>query len=450
MQNSAGTVPLSNKVEVGLVRAIGTGTLAASIVNLVIGAGIFALPALVVAEIGTAAPFAYLLCSILVGLVFLCFAEAGSRVAGSGGAYACVEAAFGPLAGFLVSTLLWFGVGVLSCAAISNVIADTLASVWPWTGHLSVRFLLLFLLFGGLAAINVAGVRSASRFVVLNTAVKLVPLLIFVATGLPAIDWDNLALETWPPLENLGATSLLLFFAFGGAELALTPSGEVQDPPRTVPRAILLGLGGVLGLYISVQGVAQGVLGPELAQHRGAPLAAAAERVLGSGGRFLLVLGASLSIFATLSGSLLATPRALFAAAEDGLLPARLAAIHPRFRTPHIAIIVFAALSYAFAITGTFRALAVVSSASVLLIYFAVSLSVLGLRRRNVQATQQMFCIPGGPFVPLLSCGVVLWLLSHAARAEVLGLSLLLLVASAVYGARLVWRKPTRSTQRRC
>jgi basic amino acid/polyamine antiporter, APA family len=100
-----------------------------------------------------------------VGLVFLCFAEAGSRVAGSGGAYACVEAAFGPLAGFLVSTLLWFGVGVLSCAAISNVVADTLASAWPWTGQPSVRFLLLFFLFGGLAAINVAGcVQRRSLF----------------------------------------------------------------------------------------------------------------------------------------------------------------------------------------------------------------------------------------------------------------------------------------------
>lgn len=414
---------------------------------MVFGAGIFALPALVVAEIGTAAPFAYLLCSILVGLVFLCFAEAGSRVTGSGGAYACVEAAFGPLAGFLVSTLLWFGVGVLSSAAISNVIANTLASAWPWTGHASVRFLLLFLLFGGLAAINVAGVRSASRFVVLNTAVKLIPLLLLIATGLPAIRWDNLALKAWPPLENFSATSLLLFFAFGGAELALTPSGEVQDSSRTVPRAILLGLGGVLALYLSLQGVAQGVLGMELAQHKGAPLAAAAERVLGSGGRSLLVLGATLSIFATLSGSLLATPRALFAAAQDGLLPACLAAVHPRFRTPHIAIIVFAVLSYAFAITGTFRKLAVLSSVSVLLIYFAVSLSVLGLRRRNVQASQEVFRISGGPVVPLLSCAVVLWLLSHAARAEVLGLSLLLLVASAVYLVRLVWRKPSHSTQ---
>src|SRR5206468_4294493 len=142
-----------------------------------------------------------------------------------------------------------------------------------------------------------------------------------------------------------------------------------------------------------------------------------------TGGRLLLILGATLSIFATLSGSLLATPRALFAAAEDGLLPACLAAVHPRFRTPYIAIIVFAVLSCTFAITGTFRALAVVSSASVLLIYLAVSFSVLGLRRRKGQASQQLFCIPGGPLVPVLSCAVVLWLLSHAARAEVLGLS---------------------------
>jgi basic amino acid/polyamine antiporter, APA family len=255
--------------------------------------------------------------------------------------------------------------------------------------------------------------------------------------------------KTWPPLENLGGTSLLLFFAFGGAELALTPSGEIQDPSRTVPRAILIGLGGVLALYLSVQAVAQGVLGMELAQHKGAPLAAAAERVLGSAGRSLLVLGATLSIFATLSGSLLATPRALFAAAQDGLLPASLAAIHPRFRTPYVAIIAFALLSYGFAVTGTFRQLAVLSSASVLLIYFAVSLSVLGLRRRKVQASQQMFCIPGGPLVPLLSCTVVLWLLSHAARTEVLGLSLLLLVASAVYGVRRACKRPTRNTQLR-
>jgi hypothetical protein len=155
--NSAGAAP-ATRGESWLVRAIGKDP-CTSIVN-----GYWRwlpLPALMVAEIGTAAPFAYLLCSILVGLVFLCFAEAGSRVEGSGGAYACVEAAFGPLAGFLVSTLLWFGVGVLSCAAISNVIADTLANAWPWTGHASARFLFLFLLFGGLAAINVAGVRSA-------------------------------------------------------------------------------------------------------------------------------------------------------------------------------------------------------------------------------------------------------------------------------------------------
>ena len=420
----------------GLVRAIGTAALAANVANLVVGAGIFVLPALVAVQVGPGAIYAYIVCAVLIGLVFLCFAEAGSRVHSSGGAYAYVETAFGPFAGFLTLALFWVGFSMLSDAAIANVLVLALATVVPELGQTVPRAVFLAVLFGGLASLNIVGVRQGARFVMFITVVKLVPLVLVAVLGMTAVRPEYLLPGELPPLAGLGGATLLLFFAFGGAESALTPSGEIRNPERTVPRGMLLGLGGVLVLYLALHGSAQGVLGPELTAHLDAPLAATAERVLGSWGGLLLVAAAALSIFGALSGDLLASPRAAYAAARDGLLPRWLAAVHPRFRTPHVAIIVFAGLSCTIAITGAFRPLAVVSSAALLVVYLAVSLSVLELRRRDVRTSAEVFLVPGGPAVPLLSSLVVLWVLSHSAADEAIGLGILLLLAAAAYFTR--------------
>src|SRR5688500_4114894 len=317
----------------GLVRAIGVPGLAANAINLTVGAGIFALPAAVAAQLGPAAIVAYLVCALAVCLVFLCFAEAGSRVSRSGGAYAYVEAAFGPYAGFLVGTLLWFGFGVLSDAAIANVLVDSLASMAPWVGSPVPRAIVMIGIFAALALINVRGVRQGARFAVGVTLVKLLPLLILIVGGAFAIRAEHLAWTGLPPVEGIGAASLLLFFAFGGAETALTASGEIRDPARTVPRGILLGIAGILLLYLGLQTVAQGVLGPDLPRAQAAPLATTADRVFGGWGRALLVAGAVLSVFGNIAGDVLAMPRALYASARDGVLPLALARVHPRFQT---------------------------------------------------------------------------------------------------------------------
>jgi len=433
--DSAGTNARPTTEE-GLVRAIGVRTLALNIVNLVVGAGIFVLPGIVAAQLGSAAILAYLVCSAAVGLVFLCFAEAGSRVSRSGGAYAYVEVAFGPFAGFLVSALLWFGWAILGDAAIAIALVKTVALAFPWIGSPLPRALFLIGLFGSLAAVNVVGVRQGVRLAVFNTFAKLVPLLMLVAAGAFAIHWRNLVFTEWPALQSIGSTSLILFFAFAGAESALTSSGEIEDPARTVPRGLLLGIGGVLALYLCVHGVAQGVLGAELARNTEAPLAATAERVLGGWGSGLLLLGAGVSIFGTLSVDMLVSPRALFAAARDGLLPARLGSVHPKFNTPHVAIVCHAIVACGFALSGTFKALAIVSSASLLLIYLGCCLAVLELRRRDVRSSTKVFRMAGGPTVPILSSLVVIWLLSHTTRTEAIGLGLLLLAASALYALR--------------
>lgn len=429
------TAPAAESGE-GLVRAIGVRTLAANGVNLTIGAGIFALPAAVAVQLGPAAILAYLVCALAICLVFLCFAEAGSRVSRSGGAYAYVEVAFGPYVGFLTGVLLWFGFGVLSDAAIANVLVDSLASVAPWAGTPVPRAALMIAMFATLALINVRGVRQGARFAVGVTLVKLLPLVILVLGGVFAIRGEHLAWPGLPPLESIGAASLLLFFAFGGAETALTASGEIRDPARTVPRGILLAVAGILLLSLSLQIVAQGVLGPELRQAGATPLAATADRVFGGWGQLLLIAGAALSAFGNIAGDVLAMPRALFASARDGLLPMTLARVHPRFQTPHLAIVAYAMMGAFFSVTGAFRQLAIYASASVLVIYLTVCLATIVLQRRDVRLSGEPFRLAGGPLIPLLGAALVTWLLLHATRQEVLGIGAGLLIASVAYALR--------------
>jgi hypothetical protein len=184
---------------------------------------------------------------------------------------------------------------------------------------------------------------------IVNTIAKLVPLLLLAVVGLFAINRDYLVIVDWPGLSDFGAATLVLFFAFGGAETALNSSGEIRDPVRTIPRGLLLGVGGIFILYAVLQLVAQGTLGPELANNAEAPLGAAATIVFGSWGTQLLLLGMIVSIFGCLSGDVLNTPRVIFAAARDGLLPGVLATVHPRHHTPHIAILFYAATGCVFA-----------------------------------------------------------------------------------------------------
>lgn len=424
------------KTDEGLIRAIGPRALGATLVNLVVGGGIFVLPGAVAARLGAAALLAYLVCSAVVAIVFLCFAEVGSRITRSGGTYAYVEEAFGPFVGWIASVLYWFGWCALADAAIATALVDTLALAWPLLAETGARAAFLVAMLGGLAAVNVAGVQTGLRVVLFNTAAKLIPLLVLGAAGLFAIDRANLVPTGVPTLASVGSTSLLLFFAFGGAESALNASGEIEDPPRTVPRGLLLGLSGVLILYVWLQTVAQGVLGPALADNLEAPLAATAEAALGAWGAKLVLAGTALSIFGTLSGEMLGVPRVLFASARDGLLPHALTRVHPRFRTPHVAILTFAALVCALAVTGTFARLAVVASGSILLLYMGVCLAVLKLRRRDGPPPPGAFSVPGGAIVPLLACAFVIWLLSGLTLQEAAALAALAGAAALLFGVR--------------
>ena len=418
-----------------LVRALGVRALAANIVNTIVGSGIFVLPAVVAAILGPAAVIAYLVCAALVALFGLCFAEVGSRVHASGGAYAYVEAAFGQWTGFSAGLLLGCA-EIVASAAVATIFVGSLSALLPGGGAAS-RAALLVLLYAVLAIVNVRGVRTGARLMELLTASKLIPLVLLVIAGMFVLHPAYLRWAGLPPLRDIGRASLVLMFAFTGVEGPLTSSGEVRNPSYTVPRAVLLSLSVVALLYAGLQVVSQGVLGPALATTTDAPLGAVAERVLGGSGRTLILGAAIVSALGYVSGDMLASPRLLFAFGRDGLLPARLGAIHPRFRTPHIAIIVYAALSCAVALSGSFRVLAVLSAVGILVVDLACCLAVLELRRRDVRAEGVPFRVGGGPVVPLLACAVVIWLLTSARGVEFLAAAGVVVIASLFYLLRL-------------
>jgi amino acid transporter len=182
--------------------------------------------------------------------------------------------------------------------------------------------------------------------------------------------------------------------------------------------------------------VAQGVLGSGLAQNTTAPLAAVAEVSLGGGGRAIILIGTILSTFGYLAGDMLSSPRVLFAFGRDGHLPALFGRVHPRFHTPHVAIVVHAAAALGFALTGTFQSLVVLSVVSTLLIYLICAASVLVMRKRGIRTASPPFVAPGGPLVPIIASGVVIWLLTRATRSEFIAVGVMLVVAVVLYFAR--------------
>jgi len=432
-----GTPPPSP--EASLVRAIGVRQLAAGIVNATVGAGIFVLPAAVAAGLGAAAPAAYLVCAGAMALVVTSFALAGSRVSLTGGIYAYVEVAFGPYVGFLSGVLQWLMLW-LTAAGLLSAFVDQVGLLAPGAGQGLPRAAIILATVGLLAFVNTRGVAIGARVIEGAVVAKLLPLAVFLAVGVFFVQPSALAWPGWPEGGPLGEAVLLLIFAFVGIEVALVPSGEVRDPRRTVPRAIYLALGVTTLLYLAIQAVAQGVLGPEMAGHAEAPLAAAASRFLGEGGRLLVLAGGAVSMFGYLCGDMLSSPRSLYAFGRDGFLPGALARVHPRFHTPHVAIAAHAFLAAALAISSTFQHLAILSNVSVLTLYFLCCGAALRLVSRPAPGAEPGFTFPGARVIPVAAMAVIVWILAHATSREFAVLGATFAVATLLYGLRRLTR----------
>jgi amino acid transporter len=425
--------------DAGLVRAMGTWSLAASLVSIIVGAGIFAVPGALAACVGSYAPLAFLVCGLAVGCIALCFAEGGSRIPTSGGPYGYIEAAFGPLTGFVAGTLLWLGM-VLACGGVAAALADAIVTLVPPALRGFAHPAVIVAVIGGIAWINIEGVSRGARLINLATVLKLAPLAVFVLAGVWAIRGANFALPAGVGTHGMGRALILALFAFSGMEGSLSASGEVIQPARTIPRALAVALISVMFLYVSIQIVAQGILGPALSRSTNS-LADAMARI-NAPLSALMLAAAAVSMFGWISVDILGSPRVLFAFGRDGLMPRVLGRVHSRTRAPYVAILCHAAIAATLALTGTFEELAVLSMLITAPLYAAGCAAAWRLARKGVAeaGTPLNFRWLGAAMV--IGIASMMAMIALASLVEIAGMFAVTGASAAIYVVRTrAWRK---------
>ena len=415
----------------GLVRSVGPLGLAASTINVVIGAGIFVLPSAMAAAVGRYAPLAFLGCAFAMAGVVACFAEGGRRIATSGGCYGYIKAAFGARVAFIAGVLLLFS-NVLTAGGIAAALADSAASLVSAESRAWLRVLLIIAVLSLLAAVNMRGVATATRFVGIATVLKVGALIVFVIAGATAVHAENWSSTASFSPNGFGRAMILGVFAFTGMEISLSVSGEVRQPERTIPLALITVMTFVTVIYIAIQLVAQGVLGAALPLSA-APLADTMARISPLL-RALLLATAAVSMIGYLGTDLLGSPRMVFALARDRLLPPMFGKLSARTHAPYAAILCYTAVAALLALTGTFAELAVMATLASAAIYVAGCAAVWLLAQRGTTAGPRWLTVAA-----TIGVTSMLLLIAVAAWSEIAGLLAVIVLGTLFYWLRMRW-----------
>jgi APA family basic amino acid/polyamine antiporter len=422
---------------VSLVRSMTRLDVVAVTLNAVIGAGIFGLPAKVFALVGDYSLLAFLACAVFAALMVLCFAEVGSRFSGTGGPYLYLREALGPVPGFGAGWLTWIA-RVSAFAANSNLLAGYVAVFAPAVASGAGRLIFLCTVTLLLIAVNYAGVQGAVRLNRFFTAGKLIPLSVLILAGLWSVDWGRFVFASPPEYGPFSNSVLLLVYAFTGFEMAVIPGGEIRDPQKNIPIALLTAISAIAVVYLLVQFVCIGTV-PQLATSQ-RPIADAASRILGPSGVLFVTLGIIISITGNLHVTLLSASRIPFAMGRRNELPAALGAAHPKFQTPHVSILVTGFVVLLLSVSGTFTYGVTVSTLARLTAYTGTCAALIVLRR-SATAPKAHFRLPGGITIPVVAILLSLWLVSNSTWREARDTAIAVAVGFAILAVTRASRK---------
>lgn len=412
-----------------LNRSISRWAMVLLVINGVIGSGIFGLPSKTFKEIGVYSIAAFLVCAIAVFIIILCFAEVSSRFEKTGGPYLYALESFGKLPAFVTGWLLLL-TRFITYAALINLLVTYLSVFSDWFVLPSSRMILIVLLTFFLAYINHIGVRDSTRVNNFLTFAKLLPLLLFIIVGFFFIETKNFEIKQTPGFSSFSSTVLLLVFAFGGFESVLVNSGEVKNPAKNLPFALLLAALIIAAIYMLAQIVSIGTL-PSLASSE-KPLAEAAGLFMGKTGATIIAVGALFSVTGTLNAIMLVGSRLPFAFSEEKQFPKIFSFIHPKYKTPTWSLLLFMVVTIIISLNYSFLAAASISAITRVMIYGIVCTSLIKLRKKNPLQTG-FFKIPYGEYFAIAGILLTIWLLSNAKLNELRDIAIAVGVGLVIY-----------------
>lgn len=377
-------------------------------INGIVGTGIFFLPGKVAAQMGPASLFCFIIAAILCTLLVLSFAEVGSRFEKTGGPLLYSQTAFGNFVGFGVGWLSAL-ISIIAFAALSNAFVNALNAVIPGSTEFKTPLITaLFIIFG---IMNIRGVSMGSKVINFFTIAKLIPLGIFIIWGLFTIKVENFSSFSPMGYGNLSSATLLLIYAFVGFEVLPVVAGEVENPKKNVPKALVLVISLVTVIYIAIWAVCfgnnTGLAGSDN------PVAETAKIFMGANGGVFIAIGILFSVVGVNAGQALVGPRAMFALSEEGYFPKFFSKINGKTGTPIVAIVTVYTMSYIFALTGSFIELAVISVLARFLKYIITCLA-LPVLRKKMKDDEKTFKLPFGFTIPLLAAGLCVWLMTES------------------------------------
>ena len=430
----------------GLSREIRKWDLVALLINVTVGAGILRLPSDVQRTVGNYSLAAFVVCAMIIGLIALCFAEVGSRFSDTGGPYLYARETFGPTSAFLVGWLMWL-TRVAGFATLAHVFVAYLCYFWPPAESGLPRIVIIVGLVVILTAINLIGVKESARASDIFTVSKLIPLVVFIAVGLFFISPARFALAARPSLGSFSAAVFILIYAFSGFEAVLVNSGEIRQPQRVIPFALIVALSASVVLFLLIQVVCIGTL-PQLANSE-RPLADASYSFLGAFGPTMISVGALIGIFGTLNVIMLACTRLPFAMAAQGQLPTPLARVHRRFRTPHVSILVSAAAVLLLALPGTFISALKFTVITRVIVYASTCVALPVLRRRakttvRVPTDGELpgsFQAPAGMLISIVCVILCLGLLANSGWREARDVAIAIAIGLAIHAATRIGQR---------
>lgn len=421
----------------GLKREIGLFSAVCILVGTVIGSGIFTTPGYVAASAGSFGPnmLAWVIAGVSGMLCALVYAELSPALPKAGGSYVYIDEAFGHVAAFAYGWSMIFGTFLAVIAMMATAFASNFAVLFPGlnlsiTGQRLVASALIL----SLSLVNVLGVKSGSVVQNIFTVAKVGVLAMVIIGGIIALKPENFTSMTTETVEwgRSINTAVPALNAFGGYYTLSYMSGEIKNPKRNLPLATIIGMGIVIIINMLLTVACVGSVGFANLAGSATPVSDAAKVVFGDVGATLITLGATVSIFGSVNGSLLSMPRVAYAMAENDMMFPFFTKLHPKYKTPYITIVIYAVVAVAFVWTGNFMTLLMMSTFVGCLSEVAVCISLMVLRKKQPNL-ERPFKMWGYPVTAILAAIITFILLCYVSPQQILSGSLLMLTSVPAY-----------------